>query len=105
MTRSIAFINSMKAVKQAYGDTTPFAITEIGTSTPSDRPSPQLVARFMGQLIDVVRQNTGAPIIIWYRLNEGPSFSNPDDRRGLATYDLQRLTPIGQAMKTYIATH
>jgi hypothetical protein len=105
MARSIAFINSMKAVKAAYRDTTPFAVTEIGTSTPSDRPSPQLVARFMDQLIDVVRQNTDTPIIIWYRLNEGPSFSSPDDRRGLATYDLLRLTPIGQAMKTFIATH
>ncbi len=105
LSRSIAFINSIKAVMQRYGDATPFSITEVGTSTPNDQPSPYLVANFLGQLIDAIRQNTYCPILIWYMLNEGPTRSHPDHRRGLATYDLLHLTPIGQMMRTYIEQH
>ncbi len=105
LSRSVAFINSIKATMQAHGDSTPLCVTEIGASTPRDHPSPQLVAQFLGQLIDTIRQNTYAPLLVWYRLNEGPNWASPDDRRGLATYDLERLTPVGQTMKTYIQQH
>jgi hypothetical protein len=105
LSRSIAFINSIKATMRAFGDTTPLSITEIGTSTPRDQPPPQAVSQFLGQLIDTMRTHTAAPVLIWYRLNEGPNVNSPDDRRGLATHDLERLTPIGQTVKTYIAQH
>ncbi len=105
MTRSVAFINSIKSVMAAYGDTSPLSVTEIGTCTPGDSPSPQAVSRFLGQLVDTIRQNTATPVLIWYRINEGPDPNSPDDRRGLATYDLQRLTPVGQTMKVYVQQH
>jgi hypothetical protein len=105
LSRSIAFINSIKATMQAHGDGTPLGITEIGTSTPRDQPSPQLVSQYLGQLIDTMRQHTHAPLLIWYRLNEGPNWASPDDRRGLTTHDLEHLTPVGQTMKMYIAQH
>ena len=105
MTRSVAFINSIKSVMAAYGDASPLSVTEIGTCTPGDSPSPHAVAQFLGQLVDTIRQNTATPVLIWYRLNEGPNPSSPDDRRGLATYDLEHLTPVGQTMKAYVQQH
>lgn len=105
LSRSIAFIDSIKAVMRAYGDTTPFSVTEVGTSTPRDQPPPSAVAQYLGQLIDMIRTHTACPVLIWYRLNEGPNWASPDDRRGLATHDLSRLTAIGETMKVYVAQH
>ncbi len=63
------------------------------------------MASFLGQLTDTIRTHTAAPVLIWYRLNEGPNRNSPDDRRGLATHDLQALTPVGQTMKRYVEEH
>lgn len=105
LSRSLAFVESIKTVMRAHGDASPLTVTEIGTSTPGDQPAPQAVAAFLGQLIDGIRRATNTPLLVWYRLNEGPDPNNPSDRRGLATYDLNALTPIGQTMRVYVQQH